>query len=296
MRSYWKDSEITYLKNNFYTLTINEIAHNLDRSPKSVKSKAYREGLVEINDNSWSDKDLAYLEDKWGVVSIDGIAEKLGRTSEAVRYKAYRLGFSGFTYSIDGITLNELSKAIYVEYGRIKRWKKSYKLPTKKKNITHRCKKEIINIDDFWKWASKHRFLIDFSLIERNVLGAEPFWVAECRKEDFRNKEKIPFKKWSEEEDKKLIELVNQYKYTYEELAKLLHRTERSIVERLSKLGILARPLPRHIKGWSDDEIKLLLKLRGKGLPRREIAKVLNRSAMSITHKLRKISPHKQTY
>lgn len=283
MRSYWTQKELKYLRDNWEHLDIKQIADHLGRSAKSVKSKAYREGIDGAVPKKWTNEDVAYLDEKWGVISIEGIAKNLNRTTEAVRYKAHRIGLGAFTMSVDGVSLNEFSNTVNIDGKRLLRWKKKHDFPVVRKRILFETR-YFINIDEFWEWATDHKELINFSNIEPNILGAEPEWVSKRREAD-KNNHKKPIH-WTKQEETKLIRLLREYKYTYDDLVKLIGRSERSIQMKLSQLGINERPIPRKRRDWTNKEINELKRLLAAGVNRKEIAKKLGRSPGTITNKI----------
>ena len=136
----------------------------------------------------WTEKEEAYLQDKWGTVSIKGLSKALGRSENAIIVRAQRLGCGAHLESDVRISLNQFMLALYggaqmggyttnrlIQNGLPVKW--------------HRVKKNrfrVIDIEDFWKWAEKNKSLLDFSRFDKYTLGAEPDWVDEKRKADFK--------------------------------------------------------------------------------------------------------------
>lgn len=136
----------------------------------------------------WTEKEEAFLQDKWGTVSIKGLSKALGRSENAIIVRAQRLGCGAHLESDVRISLNQFMLALYggaqmggytsnrlIQNGLPVKW--------------HRVKKNrfrVIDIEDFWKWAEKNKSLLDFSRFDKYTLGAEPDWVDEKRKADFK--------------------------------------------------------------------------------------------------------------
>lgn len=136
----------------------------------------------------WTEKEEAYLQDKWGTVSIKGLSKALGRSENAIIVRAQRLGCGAHLESDVRISLNQFMLALYggaqmggyttnrlIQNGLPVKW--------------HRVKKNrfrVIDIEDFWKWAEKNKSLLDFSRFNKYTLGAEPDWVDEKRKADYK--------------------------------------------------------------------------------------------------------------
>lgn len=296
--TFWTEKEIAYLKENYYIVSaITEIATALKRSPSSVRVKAQRLGLKKRESRHWTQEELDYLEDQWGAFTYESIAKKLNRTPEAVRVKAIHLGYPSYQLSQDGITLIELSQALKVDYNKIQRWVANLSLPTYSIKISSKQKKKLIALDKFWKWAKANKELIDFSRMERNILGAEPSWVVEQRKQDFYNLQKrIKHSCWTKDEERQLKYLVNEFKYTYSEIADRLNRSEKMIAQKLVDLNIKARPIRAESKKWTAEETIALLKMVEEGSSKSELVKRFRRSETAILGKLRKIKSGREKW
>ncbi len=241
----------------------------------------------------WSEEELEYLEDKWGVVSIKGIAKKLNRSVNAVKLKAQRMGLGDARSHFDGITVSQLSLVLNTHYGILKNWIKLYDFPARKKVFAAENKVLVVTYQDFWKWAKENRHMLDFSRFERLSLGPEPKWVEEKRKADQIKKLHVPKPHntpWSKDDDEKLKWMLNQFKYTYPEIAEELKRSQAAVKRRILDLGLKQRPirLPNHIK-YSPEEERLLIDLLEKGYCFEEIAVRLNRSALGVRGKAERL-------
>lgn len=190
----------------------------------------------------WTKEEQEYLENSWGDISIPKISKKLNRTIRAVQLKAYELGLGSFTEQGDYITFNQLLRVLGYQnsYKYLEKRLKKLDFPIKNKKITNQNIK-VVHLNDFWKWAEKNKYSLNFAKFEKNSLGLEPDWVDERREED-RKKLKSK-KRWTKEEDKLLICLTKTYKYTYDDLKKRLNRTEEAIKKRLYILKVPYRPI-----------------------------------------------------
>lgn len=209
----------------------------------------------------WSAEELEYLEDKWGLISIKGIAKSLDRSVSGVTNMRLRLGLGAFLEASEYVTFNQLMKALNMlgstSYKNIS-WIKNRNFPIKYKTVMD-CKFKIVYLSEFWKWAERNRSMLDWSKIEKNILGMEPAWVDEQRKMDYLKNTKVKITPWTQEEDENLKYLLKKFKYSYMELSKMLHRTDGAIQKRIIDLGLKERPLKanNHIK-WTTEEYALL--------------------------------------
>lgn len=238
---------------------------------------------------AWTEEDLYYLQDNWGSVSIKGIARRLGRSVNAVKLKAGRIGLSDPRLHYDGITLNQLADALGISYTILKNWINLYDLPAKQKLFAVKERVLVITYEDFWKWSEKNKQMLDFSRVERLSLGPEPDWVDEKRKADQLRKLYVPKPHntpWTKSDDRKLISMLNQFKYTYPEIAAELKRSQGAIKRRIWDLKLKARPvrLPNHIK-YTEEEEKTIIDMLEKGYCFDTIAAHLNRSTLAIRGK-----------
>ncbi|XZI50808.1 hypothetical protein ACSXD3_12960 [Clostridium perfringens] len=238
----------------------------------------------------WTEEDINYLREKWGLVSVDVIAKKLNRTVISVRKKASYLKLGKWIDNIQYIKFRELIMALgYSESGYCY-LKKKFKLlnfPMISKKVS-KMKIEVVDIEEFWKWAEKNKSELNFANFNEGVLGKEPNWVKEKRKSDQINPAKVNVKKrWTKEEDNLLIAKVKSNTYTYKMISEDLFRTESAIKRRLMDLNVPYRPIPEGGKPWSEEEENKAIMLREKGYDCFAIGRILGRTQMSVDDKLR---------
>ena len=211
---------------------------------------------------NWTKEEVEYLNESWGTRSITAIARHLGRSVEACRQKALKTGLKRHIHSGERITFSQFCDAIGKSYSWTKDKYVRLGLPIHyQASIEHRY--AMIDIDEFWKWAETHKDDVDFSKIQKGILGKEPEWVKEARHASYiKCKRRTP---WTKSEDERLIQMLKSYRYTYPELARILNRTEGAVKRRVSTLGTKYRPVRRDIKMWTDEEIDRMLELRAKG-------------------------------
>ena len=204
------------------------------------------------------------MDENWGRVSLPYMADKLNRTIEAVKIKAGRIGLGAVLMGGDYITLNQLIIALsgHKESSYLRKsWVENRGLPVHKKRV-NKCLFNVVYIDEFWKWAEKHRSFIDFSKMEPLALGKEPDWVKEQRKKDYYAFSLQRKDVWSSADDSRLLYLLNQQKYGYLELSKMLNRSAGAIQRRCNDLGTKLRPVKADNHGkdiiWTEEDYKIL--------------------------------------
>lgn len=292
----WTEDELNYLQEHWKTEKTEDIAKRLDRSFSSVRNRGFRLGLCETQKEerrNWSEEDIDVLDERWGIRSIRSTAELLGRSISSVKQKANHLGLIDARFSYEGITINQLALAINVSYSTVKNWVKLHDFPTHSKIFTESARVKVVQYHEFWKWAEKNKQMVDFSRIEKNILGPEPDWVESKRNADFIKRTKIKKSHnhaWTTEEDNILKGMLSAYKHTYPEISQRLNRSEGAIKRRIGDLGLKARPvrLNNHIK-YTQEEIDLIVTLFDKGHCLEDIASRINKSALGVRGKLERM-------
>lgn len=237
----------------------------------------------------WTTEEDQILNEKWGEISVKGIANNLGRSENAVIVRAQRLGLGSHLMASSRVSANQLIKTVYG--GRqqggwtMNRWIENG-LPVKNQKVRNSTFK-MVDLDDFWNWAKGNQDIINFSLLEENSLGAEPEWAKRKRRidkqEDYK---KTP---WTGAEDRRLEQLLDQYRYTYNDLCERLNRTEGAIKRRIITLGLQQRPIRNYDRHWTDKETDKLLELKAKGHSWEVIGQELGRSGSACRGKFERL-------
>lgn len=238
----------------------------------------------------WSQDDIAYLKDNYGALSLKTLCLHLGRSEISIRLMADRLQLGRWYHNLESITVNELAKALSVDYNTIKNWGNNYGLPWKEKRFDEFYIKTI-KIEDFWSWAETNRNMIEWDKFEKYLLGSEPAWVDEARKAKVLEKDRSMKKKsWSKSEDEKLLWMLNQHRFTYPQISAELGRTHGAIKRRMHDLGIKLRPIYLDNKRkYSQEEIDTILSMYQKGYCFKVIAAKLNRSEAGVRGKVERM-------
>lgn len=241
-----------------------------------------------MGNRRWTKDEIQYLEDSWGAKSIPTIAKNLSRTQYSVSTKAYKLGLGRHIHSGEYVTYNQLLVAIGMCESYVRTKFENNGIPIKLKK-SKKKKYKIIYLKDFWEWSEKHKNLLNFKKFEPGALGwPEPKWVDLKRQSDkqkAKNKKTTP---WTEEEDKQLKWLLDQYKYGYADIARIIGRTEGAVKRRCYDLNLKVRPLKaENHRKWEKWETDLLLEMYSTGYTYEDICKKLNnRSAQAARGKI----------
>lgn len=165
---------------------------------------------------------------------------------------------------------------------KITSWVKNRGFPVHTKRVNNNSFR-IVYLEEWWEWAEKNRDLLDFSKFEENVLGEEPEWVKEKRKHDVEKATKYVTTPWTKTEDEKLRRLVAKQKYSYDDLSKMMRRTNGAIQRRLCDLGVKDRPVKadNHIR-WMEEDFRRLGELIKAGYGYELIAENIGKSSKAV--------------
>lgn len=234
---------------------------------------------------NWTKEEEEYLVEKWGTVSVKTLAKTLNRSENAIIVRKGRLGLKAFLESGDYVTWNQLMLAFGITGGngyKITSWVKNRGFPVHTKRVNNNSFR-IVYLEEWWEWAEKNRDFLDFSRFEENVLGVEPDWVKEKRKHDVEKAGKYVTTPWTKTEDEKLRRLVAKQKYSYDELSKMMRRTNGAIQRRLCDLGVKDRPVKadNHIR-WMEEDFRKLGELIKAGYGYDLIAENIGKSSKAV--------------
>lgn len=235
----------------------------------------------------WTTEEEDFLKEKVGTLSIPILAKRLGRSVNAIEVRMRKLGIENTKFLSGKLTANELANALQVDSHAIYLWIRNHGLKAVYKATRYTAKFYLIDVNEFWKWAEKNKEKLNFTKIDHLVLLPEPVWVEEERKRDYLTIPKRQAATWNSEEDKKLISLLNG-NYTQKEIAQFMHRSEKAIQRRISRLrekGVI--PKKKISLRWSRKEVRMFLELEKQGLTDEEIAFELGRERGHITDKRR---------
>ncbi|MFD1736175.1 hypothetical protein ACFSCX_06310 [Bacillus salitolerans] len=181
----------------------------------------------------WTTKEEEYLYEIVGKFDLETIATTLDRDIGSVEAKLKRMGLS--TKDHEGeLTLKELARLLKTTPYQLGKLKKNEGLPVKEKVTRKKCTYQMIAPKDFWNWAKKNQDKIDFTKYERYSILPEPTWVEDACKR--QTQAKRAYERWSDEEDRKLMNLLRQG-LVYEEAGELLRRTKGAIQMRVIELS-----------------------------------------------------------
>ena len=244
----------------------------------------------------WTKAEENYLEEHWGNTSLKTIAKNLGRSENAVIVRINRLGLGPGLQNCDRLSWNQFIIALQgSNYGSGYMKKRliaaGFPVHTQIIRGQNKARYTTVDIEEFWKFAEKNKDLFDFSRLEPYAFGPEPEWAKLKRQLDAERLRKghAHNDPWTQAEDERLRKLLKEYRYTYNELAERLRRSEGAIKRRICTLGIRERPIRRESKPWTEAEEKKLVEMRGQGYGWDNIAAELHRTALCVRGKYERL-------
>lgn len=87
----WQNSDLEFMKSNYYKMSYAEIAIYFNRNINTVKSKCHSLGLIRYNFSLWTKKEIDFLKEHYSDYSAVDLALKLNRSIDAIKKMAYRL-------------------------------------------------------------------------------------------------------------------------------------------------------------------------------------------------------------
>ena len=184
----WSEQDTQFILDNYPKMDAYELADALGKTENAVRNKLMRLGVFErkVKRQEWTEEELDFLELNYSTKGASYIARKLGRTTRSVKHKANRLKVKA--YDDDFITQKQLAEMFGQSSKVTNRWIRKCGLPCKAVSHNRKRNKKSIsyNIDpeDFWKWAEKHKDIINWSHYELGSLVPEPLWVVSAKLDD----------------------------------------------------------------------------------------------------------------
>ena len=240
----------------------------------------------------WTEEEEAILIEMYGMHSYGKIAQRLKRSETAIIQKARKMNLGSPQQATEYINMSELGECLGRSKSTIKRWIKLKGLPHSKRIISKKDKMYRIDVQKFWNWAYENINLMKWELYTRNSLGKEPEWLDEKIKE-YNSKIKHKTTEWTETEIANL-ELWYKQGVEIKEIGKRLNRTPTAVDIRLTRIGADRRRII--ILPWKDEEIKMLLEMRGKKKMKiKDIAEELGRSERGVMRKCDRLKKELQS-
>lgn len=228
---------------------------------------------------TWSKEEDEFLAEKWGTGTIKRLASRMKRTETALIVRAKRLGLGPF--HAEFLTCNQAAELLGVDNKVVSQTfiKKGLKYKCRSKKETKQVK--YIYLEDLITFLKENHELWDSRKMEMFALGKEYPWLVEKRKQDLLVP-KNSTKKWTNLEDKTLINYYCNHNLTNKQIGEIMCRSEAGVDRRIARLKERGF-LPKNIQiPWTIKEKQMLIEMDIKGLTDKTIAWELGREINHI--------------
>lgn len=285
----WTDAEIETLKLLTEKYHYKDIALMMNKTETAIYLKARRLGITLIQDRrKWTKEEEDYLYECWGQYTIEKIASNMKRTVFSVRVKATKMGLGCMSHTnIDQISVATISSILNIRTERITDTWIKYGLKLRKKKVTKSYGYYCIDIDELMLFLKEYQDLWDSRNLEKNILGNEPDWLLQKRKNDIENPP-LEYKVWSKEELELAKSLLLQG-YDYEQISLQVNHSPIGVSGKMRELGLGYRLS----QFWKGSEIKYLRE-NYQNKTYAEIAQELGRTTKAISAKAEELGYQKK--
>lgn len=298
------EEELSYIKNNWHIIPVNDLARNLKVSRAMIQKQADKMHLPKLGNNpyrKWTEEEKTKLKELAPFKTISELAKHFKTTNQAIITIAYRNGIELIDSKIrwteeDKLQLKTLAQTLDLSElaDTLNRTASAIYAQAKRQNITIIPDKK--SSESIWT-EENTRQLLKLAKEEKNlfeicsIMKKRDATILTKSRELGINIKREEIRPWTEEEIKKLKTLAKTKQIS--ELVLELKRTTSSIRTMARKLNI---QLIVENKNWTKEEIKLLEKLtmEDKKDPK-DIAKILGRTEQSIKVKMNRLGLKDQT-
>lgn len=291
----WTDEEINTLVSLAPKCYIREIAQVLNRTEGAVITKANKMGLdYIILKREYTQDELDYIKSGWGKVPVIEMARVLKVSRIMVQKQAELM-------NLPKLGNNPYRKWTKKKIGKLKKLSQEKTITelaqifktTKEAIQTVATRNSILLIDEKIHWTEEDNIKLrelaktmdisEIATIMNRTTSAVRLQAKRQNIELMGNK-KARDSIWTEDNNKQLIELVNQGK-TLLEIVVIMNKKDQTLLKKAKELGIeIKRDKDRP---WNDDDIEKLRLLSTK-FKLSELVKELNRTSSSIKSQAKK--------
>ena len=230
-----------------------------------------KNGVTILNEDK-----LKYLVENYNKLPLDVISEKIKKKPNTIRKIAERLRLTSVYLEDDEYVLYNLLNKLGIKNGDyILKVMVRYGLPVQKQGAW-----STIKLPLFWDWLIEHLNINSFHNYVVGTLPNEPDWFIEKVQADKRAYVYIFKRKWTNDEDNQLKQMVAERK-TYLEISSALKRTGSAIKRRCTDLKI-AKPRRTPPKPWTTKQVETMRTLWLKGYIPCIIAEEIGRSDREV--------------
>ena len=218
----WTKEEEEYLLKN-YKKSNRVLAKELNRKIGSIQQKLFRMNL--LKPIRWTEEEDNFLVEKWDTLKLESIAKRLNRTPRAVEERAYntlKLGTRNQWY-----TLKEIQAMTGISKVAIRKRITRHNIP----HHRGKTKQRPFMLDEVQlrRFLRDYHFLWHHKNLTINLFSDQKWYLDKVEHELEEGSNQIKRNKlYSEYEDEVLLNGVKN-NLTYEEIGKLINRSESSV-------------------------------------------------------------------
>lgn len=278
----WTVEEYEFLKANYGSMAIEEIAERFGRTKKAVEKKCCNLGLTK-RDDIWTEDELAIIREEYATANLDELAEKLGRTRTAIKHRATMLGVKRRVFWSD-----EELEYLHQWWGIKKPKVIAEMINRSEEAVLKKASEEGLGtrVGDGYTatelahllGVSKHRVCV---FINKYGLVAKKNRSLKRKTYCIKEKEIIKFLRDNQE-------LWDSRKLTVNIFLQKNKKNPEWFEEKLKKDR--QGESYKEINYWSPSEDKILLDLFFKGYTQKEIAEELGRSWGAVNHRIQRLN------
>lgn len=242
----------------------------------------------------WTQEEDDWLRKKWGRVSVKYMSIHLDRSVLAVTQRAYKLGFPSLTDAFDMHRETEIRRADFIRYTGISADRlmdnliPKYGFPVHYRHEYGKHKTMLIDIEEATEWFGNNLDKFNSLKMNPDFFFELPDWweakrAADKELEQSNNSHKFERYQYTKQ-DEEYLRLYMKQNRSYEEIAKLLGKSEKSVIYKVQHMGIQ----PDMASVWTTADHRYI-KEHYKEQTDAKMAEHLGKSSIAVSQARRKL-------
>ncbi|WP_080833254.1 sigma-70 family RNA polymerase sigma factor [Cohnella massiliensis] len=206
-----------------------------------ITNYAKKCGVARKKEPNWTEKETQFLIQHWSEKGLVYCAKRLKRTTVAVKLKAKRLGLGGIVKNSQFLTGQNVANLMGIDIHSVLRWLDKGYLKYKSAPFPSRSDRNrtttMISLEDLEVFLKSYPNLWDSRKMVGSLWLQDPDWLVAKKAAD-RARPPAEGRKWTRDEDKRLIALFKLGTMTYQQIGEILGRSSEAVQRRLSRLDV----------------------------------------------------------
>lgn len=240
----WKSPELLAAIEARYdgkTETISTLVAEFNVPRHAVNSYARLLNKAQTKSPNWTEKEENFLINNWSERGLEYCAKRLKRSKVAVNIKAKRLGLGGVVKGSQYLSAQSVANILGIDVHSVLRWldkgQLQYKSAPFSDRVDGRRTVTMVSLVYLETFLQTNLDLWDSRKMKGSLWLQDPEWFVNKRAAD-RSRPINEGRKWSRDEDKRVISLFKRGTMTYHDIGSQLGRSGDSVERRLSRLDI----------------------------------------------------------